>query len=96
MHPGPFDSPSPLFTTSDPYVSIMTLKRADDGSPALILRLVEMEGRDKKVTVTLPFAIRKAVKCSMIEEEQETLPLSGQTLEFALGHHAIETYKIYY
>ena len=85
-----------LVTLSDPYVSVMALKRADDGSPALILRIAEMEGRDKKVVLTLPLTIRKVVKCSMIEEEQETLPLSGQTLEFALGHHAIETYKLYY
>lgn len=85
-----------LVSLSDPYVSVMALKRADDGSPALILRIAEMEGRDKKVALTLPLTIRKAVKCSMIEEEQETLPLSGQTLELSLGHHAIETYKLYY
>jgi alpha-mannosidase len=79
---------------SDPLVAINTVKKADNDH-AIILRLTEMEGKDKSVTVTLPFNASKVVKTDLIEEEKENLNMSGNELKFTLGHHAIETYKIF-
>ena len=81
---------------SDPFTSVMAFKLADDRSGAAILRLVEMEGTDKTVTVRLPFKVSRAVRCNIIEEEQGgPVEAHGDTLTLRLGHHAIETVKIY-
>ena len=82
-----------FMTISDPLVWVSTMKKADADN-AVILRLVEMEGQDKDITVTLPFATEKVVLCNMIEDELTTLPTAGQTIHLHLGHNAIETYKL--
>lgn len=82
-----------FMTISDPMVWISTMKKAD-ADDAIILRLVEMEGQDKDITVTLPFEAEKVTLCNMIEEEQATLETSGKTLKLHLGHNAIETFKL--
>jgi alpha-mannosidase len=78
---------------SDPLVAISTMKKADNDN-AIILRLTEMEGKDKEVTVTLPFNASKVLKTDLIEEEKENLNMTGNVLKLKLGHHSIETYKI--
>lgn len=83
-----------LITVSDRFVALSTLKKADT-EDAVILRLVEMEGVDKEVVVTLPFAARRVVKCNLIEQNGEETPLKGNELKIKMEHHSIETYKIY-
>lgn len=78
---------------SDPMVAITTIKRADNDNN-IILRLTEMEGKDKSVTVTLPFDVKRVVRTNLIEDEQQDMKLSGRKLTFNIGHHAIETFKI--
>ena len=83
-----------LLSVSDPFTSVMAFKLADDRSGAVILRLVEMEGIDKTVTVKLPFKVSRAIRCNIIEEEQGgPVETNGDTLTLRLGHHAIETVK---
>ena len=79
---------------SDPLVWVSTMKKADN-EDAIILRLVEMEGVDKDITVNLPFAARKVVRCNLVEEELESLPCTGPDIRLHIGHHSIETFKIY-
>ena len=84
-----------LLAVSDPFTSVMAFKLADDRSGAVILRLVEMEGIDKTVTVKLPFKVSRVVRCSIIEEEQDgPVEVNGDTLTMRLGHHEIETVKL--
>lgn len=78
---------------SDPLVAISTLKKADNDN-SIILRLVEMEGVDKQVTITLPFEVRSIIKTNLIEQEESTIEGSGKSITLTLGHHAIETYKL--
>lgn len=78
---------------SDPLVALTTLKKADDGQ-ALILRLAEMEGRDKTVEVTLPFDVKRVVRTDLVEQGGEPVVGSGRRLTLRLGHHAIETFKL--
>jgi len=82
-----------LLSVSDPLVSVSTLKKADDGT-GYILRIVEMEGKDKEVTITLPFNVSKVIKTNLIEEEEGPQEGSGNKLTFKIGHHAVEAYKL--
>jgi len=83
-----------FLTVSDPFVSISSLKKADD-SDAVILRLAEMEGVDKDIEITLPFEAVSARKCSLTEEEKEPLPVNGNTLRLHISHNSIETIKLF-
>lgn len=78
---------------SDPYVSVSAMKKADNDD-AVILRLVEMEGADKDITVRLPFEAKSVIRCNLIEDELESLPCSGSELQFHIGHNSIETFKL--
>lgn len=82
-----------FMAVSDPFVSVNAFKKSDDGR-GVILRITEMEGKDKNVTVTLPFNAAKVIRCSLIEEEQEVLDVSGKEITLPIGHHSIDTYKI--
>ena len=66
-----------LLAVSDPFTSVMAFKLADDRSGAAILRLVEMEGIDKTVTVKLPFKVSRAVRCNIIEDNNELAAQQG-------------------
>ena len=81
-------------TISDPLVSVSAMKKADN-EDAVVLRLVEMEGVSKDVTVSLPFEAGRVVRCNLIEDEQEQLSCSGSSINLHIGHHSIETFKIY-
>jgi hypothetical protein len=61
-----------------------------------VLRLYETDGKDTEVTLSFAKTIRKAVVTSLIEEGAREIPVSGRTLTYKLGHHAIETLKIYW
>ena len=93
---GSLPASASLVTLSDPFVSIMAFKIADSGEHAVILRLVEMEGVDKEVNIGLPFPVKRVVRCSAIEEEQSPILASGTMIRLPIGHHAIETYKLFY
>jgi len=84
-----------FLTISEPFVSVSSLKMADEGD-AVILRLAELEGVDKDVEVSLPFDAVSVVRCDMIENGQDTLPVSGRTINLHLPHHSVETFKIYF
>ena len=58
------------------------------------MRLVEMEGKDKEVEITLPEEVKAVVRTNLIEEEEEKLNVSGKTLRLKMGHHSIETFKL--
>lgn len=82
-----------FLSVSDPFVAMSLIKKADNDN-SLIIRLTEMEGRDKEVRVTLPVEAKKVIRTNLIEDEQEVIPVSGSTITLRLGHHAIETFKL--
>ena len=79
--------PRVRYACSDTFLSEMAAAKP---------RLVEMEGIDKTVTVKLPFKVSRAVRCNIIEEEQGgPEEAHDDTIALRLGHHAIETVKVY-
>lgn len=90
---GKLDMNYSFLQLSDPFVAMSLIKKADnDGN--LIIRLTEMEGKDKEVTLTLPFEVKNVIRTNLIEDEVEQLNVSGKQIRLKLGHHAIETYKL--
>jgi alpha-mannosidase len=82
-----------FFTVSDPMVRISTIKKSEKNND-VILRLVEMEGKDKEPTVELAVPFKQLVKTNLIEEEESKLPSTGKEFKVNIGHNAIDTYKL--
>lgn len=82
-----------FFKTNQQNVLISTVKKAEDSND-IIIRMVDLEGKDKTVTFESFKKITKAQRTNLIENDIENLPLTNQKLEFKLGHHSIETIKI--
>ena len=83
-----------LLSIDNPFVQLSLIKKADADNN-LIIRLTEMAGVDSKVRVTFPFEVKRVIRTNLLEQEQEDLELSGQTVELHIGHHAIETFKLF-
>ncbi|MCQ2153744.1 MAG: glycosyl hydrolase-related protein [Bacteroidales bacterium] len=83
-----------LMRVSDPLVAVSTVKKADN-EDCMVLRLCEMEGVDKDVTVTLPFDAVSVRRCNLVEEDIEpATAVNGNSITVHLGHNAVETFKV--
>ncbi|KJF44971.1 glycoside hydrolase family 38 N-terminal domain-containing protein [Draconibacterium sediminis] len=82
-----------FFSVSQPNTLVSTVKKCDDDEN-VVIRLVDMEGKDTNVDVNTFFNISKAAHTNIIEEDGKAIPASGEMLKTKVGHHAIETYKI--
>ena len=82
-----------FFKTDKPLVFVSTVKKAED-SDDVIVRITDMEGKDKTVTLDSFKKTGEAKLTNLIEEESKDLKLNKQGVQFNLGHHAIETVKI--
>lgn len=78
---------------SDPFTALSLIKKAD-ADKNLIIRLTEMEGKDKAVTLTFPFEVKQVVRTNLVEEEMEKMDVKGRKITLDIGHHAIETFKL--
>ncbi len=82
-----------FFNVSDSMVRISTIKKSENDNN-VILRLVEMEGENKKVTVGCSSPFKQLIKTNLIEEEVGNTKQSGKNIEIEIGNNAIETYKL--
>jgi alpha-mannosidase len=73
---------------------LSTIKKCDDDNQ-VIVRCYDMEGKDSdaKISVYKPF--QKAELTNLIEEEGKSIQGSGKDLVLKVGHHAIETIKLF-
>jgi alpha-mannosidase len=91
---GSLDRESSLLSVSDPFVALSLLKKSDNDGH-LIIRLTEMKGRDTNVDITLPREVKKVIRTSLIEEEQDVMDISpGKTVTLPVKKNAIETFKL--
>jgi len=82
-----------FFNTSDDMVRISTIKKSEDDDN-VIIRLVEMEGINKKTSVNLSRPFYELIKTNLIEKEEKNMNQSGDNIKVNIGNNAIETYKI--
>ncbi|HVM43577.1 MAG TPA: glycosyl hydrolase-related protein, partial [Gemmatimonadales bacterium] len=66
------------------------VKRAED-SGALVLRLVEWNGRPATATVTLRETVRSAHRSNFLEDPGDALPTTAHTVRVALRPYEIAT-----
>ncbi len=92
-HPGPLGRATTFASVDVPGVELTWVKRAED-SDALVLRLVEWNGRAATATVTLREPIRAARRANLLEDPGETIPVTGRTFRLALRPYEIATVLI--
>jgi len=89
-HPGALGRATSFASVDVPGVELSWVKRAED-SDALVLRLVEWEGRAETATVTLREPIRSARRANLLEDPGEAIPATGRTFRLALRPYEIAT-----
>ncbi len=83
-----------FFSVSSPNVLISTIKKAEDDD-SMVIRLYEVEGKDAEVDLNTFFPVAKSEHVNMIEEEGRPLPCQKNSLKLKVGHHSIETLKLW-
>lgn len=79
-----------------PNVFLLTLKRAEDGD-GVIIRLIETEGQECTLTLTLPhLSIKKAYRTNLAEENQAELSHTEHTIAVPIKAFGISTIRIIY
>jgi alpha-mannosidase len=79
---------------SAPNVFVSTMKKAEDDD-SVVVRLIDMEGKDTVVRVDFFFEAAKSELVNIIEEEGKELPSGKNSLRLKVGHQAIETVKLW-
>ena len=75
---------------SAPNATVCAVKKAEDDD-RVVVRLVDMEGRDSQARLTCFLPIAEACRASMLEEDSEKLDCGKRSVRLPLGHHAVET-----
>jgi len=77
-----------------PNVLLLTLKNAED-EDGIIVRLIETEGKDTNVTVTLPFlTIEKAYQTNLAEENERILSAREHAVTVPIKAFGITTIRV--
>ena len=90
---GPLPAELSFVSFSSPLVRVTALKK-DDKSNSLIIRLVNMEAKNKNVDMKIWFPAISFIKTNMIEEDIKDTGQKGKVLKIDLGKNVIETYRI--
>ena len=77
-------------------VIVETVKKAEQ-EDAWIVRLYEYkQSRSNAVTLSFGKAIRKAVECNLVEEEDRPVETQGSSLQFPILPYEIKTFKVWF
>ncbi|MBK7259292.1 MAG: hypothetical protein IPI01_16105 [Ignavibacteriae bacterium] len=70
------------------------LKKCDDDD-SVVLRVYDMEGKDAEGAVQFMMPLARVRAASIIEDDGVEVAHAGARIPLRIGHHAIETYKLY-
>jgi len=90
---GSLPSELSFVSVSSPFVRVTTLKKSETDN-SMIIRLVEMEGKNQNVELKLFAPVNHLYKTNLIEEEGIDLGQSGKILNIQIGKNAIETFQL--
>ncbi len=88
------DVPTPLVTVHGDGVEVSAVKRADDGSGDLIVRLYESLGGRTATTVRLPFRISDARRCNLLEEPDRAIDTGDGIVAIVLQPFELVTLRL--
>jgi len=86
--------PTPLVTVDGAGVEVSAVKRADDGSGDLIVRLYEACGDRAPVTVRLPHRLTDASLCNLLEEAHHPLDVADGIVAITLQPFQLVTLRL--
>jgi alpha-mannosidase len=78
---------------NSPSLVVDTIKRAED-SDAIIVRLYEAHNARGKAQVEFGFPVKKAFRCDLLENEQENLPVTDNSITLDVRPFEIITLKL--
>ena len=84
---------APLAVVSAPNVIVETVKPAEDGTDAFVLRLYECEGTKTRTSLAVSVPVEKAILTNLLEDPREELPLTAGALELSFSPFEIKTVK---
>ncbi len=82
-----------FFNINQDNVLISTIKKAEDSND-IILRITNLEDKDKIIDISSFSNIEKGWLASLIEENKKAINIRNNKLEYELGHNSIETFKL--
>jgi alpha-mannosidase len=82
-----------LVRCDSPNVVIETVKRAEDGN-GLLVRLYEGQRKRGPARLVMGFPVREARLTNLLEEDEDTLRVEGNTVELALRPFQIATVRV--
>lgn len=92
----PADSPVEFASVSvdDPGVVVESIKRAEDRSDRLVVRLYEARGRETSTRLRTDFDVEAAVELNLIEDAGDELAVDGDDVALSFSAHEIRTIGI--
>lgn len=87
-------APVPLVSVEHPGVQVSAVKRADDGSGDLVVRLYEACGARSTVAVRTPVRIAEASTCNLLEEPQRSLDIADGFVNLTLRPFELVTLRV--
>lgn len=91
---GPPLPPLPLVSVVHLGVQVSAVKRADDGSGHLVVRLYEACGDRASAAVRLPSGVRAAQRCNLLEEPLDSLDVADGFVSLALRPFELVTLRL--
>jgi len=88
------DVPLPIVSVENPGVQVSAVKRADDGSGDLIVRLYEACGARTQVPVRTPRRTVEATTCNLLEEPEQALDVADGFVNLTLRPFELITLRL--
>ncbi|MCY7298937.1 MAG: glycosyl hydrolase-related protein, partial [Ilumatobacteraceae bacterium] len=87
-------APLPIVSVENPGVEVSAVKRADDGSGDLIVRLYEACGARTQVPVRTPSRVLEAATCNLLEETEQALDVADGFVNLTLRPFELVTLRL--
>jgi len=86
--------PAPIISVDHPGIQVSSVKRADDGSGDLIVRLYEACGARTQVPVRTPARITDATTCNLLEEPESPIDIADGFVNLTLRPFQLVTLRL--
>jgi alpha-mannosidase len=82
-----------FISVSSPLTRITALKKSESGN-SLILRLTEMERKDRDTELKMYFPVKALLKTNLVEEDPAETGQKDKNLLLKTGKSSVETYRL--